>query len=103
GGAGRSRPSDPAAAYAMGGRAGGALRVPALLRPVLEPVQRRPDADLPERPHLLRHGRVALLRTRRDVDEQPDPRRPAGTGGGTATESRRSARGAVRPRQPPLN
>src|SRR5262249_23546043 len=67
-----------ATAARVDGGARGRLRVPPRLRPELRLLVRGPDPGLPDRPAPSRDRRLALLRPRRGLDAEPDPRRAPG-------------------------
>src|SRR5476651_223697 len=65
----------------VAGRAPCDLPLPAGVRPLLVVFRRRRDADLPDRPALLRHRGLAVLRAGRRLDHERDPRGASGAAG----------------------
>src|SRR5262249_14375 len=78
------------------------LRLPSRVRPLLRVLERGRAARLPAGPSRVRPRRVALLRARRRLDPEPDPRRaPAPPDRDPAAPVARAG-GSVRPPERPL-
>src|SRR5262245_2034626 len=89
----------PAACRALGRGPDGHIRVPSRVRSVTRTLLRRRDPDLPDGTPLLRDRRLALLRSRRRVDEERDSRCASSVARRHSAQNRSPARSAVRAAQ----